>query len=455
MAAPFSTTSAINYNSNPPSDDGSQTPSNRVLWATQKTKLADPIKTAFDTSETNTSTAFGKVPGGAGITSVATDYTVLASDQGKLVRVTASGHVVTTPDATAVGAPFLFCLVNDSTGTITFTGSNPGVQQTVDGATSLTILPNVGYWVNTDGTNWFTYGQNFGQLVGSMMSYGAIVNGTIVESNTSNAVTFALKTLAGNDPSTSDPVLIAFRNATQTLGNYVFRSVTSATSLVISAGSTLGAPTGSVAFDISLVLFDDAGTIRIGAINLAGTGDSSIYPLAQSPTVASSTAEGGAGAADSSKTFYTGTAVTSKAYIPFAQARYTAGLSTAGNWNVDPKLQLYGPGVPIPRSLDAREIPYGPKAWVTWTMSGSTVTVQKSFNVTSVVRNSAGKFTITFTNAMTDAFYVPTIAVQGNDNMTAAISSATGPSTAALVISILLSGTPTDPSQVSVSIIGN
>ncbi len=352
MGNPFTSTSVINYNTNPPPDDGSQVSNNLIKWATQKSKLADPLKNAFDTHVAATATMVGKIPGGAGITSVNSDYTVAVTDQGKMVRVTATA-TITTPDCTSatIGSPFLFAVVNDSSVSITLTGNNPGVQQTIDGATSLTLLPNVGYWLTTDGTNWFTYGRNFGQLVGSMMSYGNIVNGTIVESNASNAVTFALKTLAGNDPSASDPVLCAFRNATQTTGNYVFRSVTAALSLVISSGSTLGAPTGSVAFDISIVLFDDAGTICMGAINLADD-----YSIIVVPTIASSTAEGGAGAADSSKTFYTGTAVTSKAYIPFAQARYTSGLSTAGSWNVDPKLQLYGPGAPFPP-------PRGPKVY--------------------------------------------------------------------------------------------
>lgn len=160
MGNPFTTTSVTNYNSNPPSDDGSQTAANRVQWSTQKTKLADPIKTAFDTSETATQTAFGKVIGGGGITTTAVDYTVSASDQGKFVNATAA-VTITTPDATVVGSPFVCAVVNDSSGDITLAGNNPGVQQTVDGANTVTIPAGAGVFLNTDGTNWFTAGQNF------------------------------------------------------------------------------------------------------------------------------------------------------------------------------------------------------------------------------------------------------------------------------------------------------
>jgi hypothetical protein len=160
MGSPFTVTSVSNYNSNPPSDDGAQTAANRVQWSTQKTKLTDPLKTAFDDSETETSTAFGRVLGGGGITTTAVDYTVSASDQGKFVKVTASGKTITTPDATVVGSPFVFAVLNNSSGNITLDGSG---SQTIDGVSSFTIPAGAGVLVNTDGTNWFTSGKNFFQ----------------------------------------------------------------------------------------------------------------------------------------------------------------------------------------------------------------------------------------------------------------------------------------------------
>lgn len=184
-----------------------------------------------------------------------------------------------------------------------------------------------------------------GLISGSLTSYGAIINGTISESHAASAVTFALKTLAGADPSVNDPVLVAFRNAAAGTGNYVYRTITTPVSVTISSGSTMGFSNGTPG-KLWLPLFDDAGTVRMGAINcLSGK---NIYPLGQMP-LASSTAEGGAGASDSAHVFYTGTAVTSKAYILLGYASYEAGLTTAGTWDASPtRIQLFGAGVPLP-----------------------------------------------------------------------------------------------------------
>lgn len=156
MADPYTPVSITGYNSNPPVDDGSQTEANRVKWSTIKTKITDPVKTRTDTMDTNIAAAFGKVD--SGVTSTAISYTVISTDQGKLVRATASGITITTPDATDVDSPFVFELLNDSSGDITLDGSG---SQTVDGDASVTVPAGTGARVRTDGSNWFTGGQNF------------------------------------------------------------------------------------------------------------------------------------------------------------------------------------------------------------------------------------------------------------------------------------------------------
>lgn len=182
-----------------------------------------------------------------------------------------------------------------------------------------------------------------------------IVNGTVVQTRVGNAETFAVKTLAGNDPSAADPVGFVFRDQVATTGGYIVRWVTAALSLTISSGSTTGAVNG-VPFRLWLVAFDDAGTVRLGAINclssVAGAGSgrdvTAIYPLAQFG-VASSTAEGGAGAADNAQTFYTGVAVAAKPYTPVSYSTWEAGLAAAGTWVTAPsRIQLFGRGVPLP-----------------------------------------------------------------------------------------------------------
>lgn len=179
---------------------------------------------------------------------------------------------------------------------------------------------------------------------------GGMVNGTITASVAASALTIALKTSAGTDPSATDVVKIPFRNVTASTGDYAVRSVTGALSLVISSGSTMGF-SNSTPGRLWIVAFDNGGTVALGAINcLSGT---NIYPL-QGWGIASTSAEGGAGGADSAHVIYTSSALTSKAYIPIAYLTWEAGgtLATAGTWNAAPtRIQLYGPGVALPGSI--------------------------------------------------------------------------------------------------------
>lgn len=158
MGAPYTSVTVASYNLNPPPDDGSQSPQNQVVWATTKTKLADPIKTAVEAVNTNIPLALAKLVGGGGITETSTDYEIQASNQGGLVVCDTASRTITTPDATDVDEPFVVAVVNTSSGSITLEGSGA---QTIDGATSITIPAGNGVNLHTDGTNWFTDGQNF------------------------------------------------------------------------------------------------------------------------------------------------------------------------------------------------------------------------------------------------------------------------------------------------------
>lgn len=147
-------------------------------------------------------------------------------------------------------------------------------------------------------------------------------NLTIVTSRSGNAETIALKTLSGTDPSATDPIRIGFAN---TSGGFDILEVTAATSFVWSSGSTGGA-LNATAFKMGIVAFNDGGTFRLGAV---------CRPSAlNDQSVQSSTAEGGAGAADTARTIYTGTAVTSKRMRVLGYLDYT--LATVGTWDTAP-----------------------------------------------------------------------------------------------------------------------
>lgn len=343
MAAPYATQAISGYNSNPPADDGSAVSANRVTWANNKSKLSDPLKTLAEAINSQLVTAFAKIIGGGGVTSISTDYAVQSTDQGKLVKATAS-LALTMADATTVTSPFVHAFLNISGSTITASGSGG---QTIDGNASITVPSGSGFLVFTDGSNWYTSGLQ-GTLVGKQLMYGDIINGTIAEANATNAVTYTLKTLAGGTPSSSDPVLICFRNSTVGTGNYVFRSVTSALSVTVSSGSTLGTA-NNVPARVWIGLLDNAGTVELFVINcLSG---SNVYGLGQFPII-TTTAEGGAGAADSAQVPYSTSARTSKAYVILGYAEYAAGLATAGSWNVSPtRIQLFSQGVPLPGTV--------------------------------------------------------------------------------------------------------
>jgi hypothetical protein len=175
--------------------------------------------------------------------------------------------------------------------------------------------------------------------------FGAAINVGLDASVSGNALTISLKGANGSDPSSTNPVLIPFRNATLTTGTPEWLSVTAATSIVISSGSTLGTA-NNVAFKFWVVGFNDGGTFRLGVINPSAT------TVLGADVIASSTAEGGAGAADAIDTFYTGTAVTSKAYCILGYVEYSSGLATAGTYASAPtKEQVIGTNILLPTKM--------------------------------------------------------------------------------------------------------
>lgn len=146
-----------------------------------------------------------------------------------------------------------------------------------------------------------------------------ISNCTITTSVAASALTIALKDKSGSDPSGGSACKIGFRNTTASTGTYTQVSTTSAVSLTISSGSTLGC-TNAVDCFVNVYAINNAGTVVLGAVN--GWLDESL--------VQSSTAEGGAGAADSAGVLYSTAAQTSKAVRFIGKIRIQE--ATAGTW---------------------------------------------------------------------------------------------------------------------------
>ena len=152
----------------------------------------------------------------------------------------------------------------------------------------------------------------------------------------SNALTVALKGADGNNASSTNVVTIGFRSATLTTGTPVIRTVTGALSIVLSAGSTLGFAANE-AGRIYIWAIDNAGTVELA---LSRTAD--IFPESNRVTT---TAEGGAGAADSATVMYSTTARSNVACRCIGYIEITTG-ATPGNWsNAPTQIQIMGPGV--------------------------------------------------------------------------------------------------------------
>lgn len=191
--------------------------------------------------------------------------------------------------------------------------------------TDLTLRSNVTDGVNIPGddgiqTYRVTASQLWDYIYGKMFSSSfELKNISIATSVASSALTVAIKTKAGSNASSTDKIQVGFRSATITSGVFVTREITSALSLVISSGSTLGQVNANPS-RIWVYLIDNAGTPELAV-------SSAWYP---EDALVSTTAEGGAGAADSRTTIYSASARTNVAIRLIGYIGNTQ--TTAGTW---------------------------------------------------------------------------------------------------------------------------
>lgn len=257
-----------------------------------------------------------------------------------------TGNINVTVNAT----PWVWEIYNNTTGAFTLTFK-------VTALTGVQIPQGARVHLYCDGTDV----QKVASITAAQMgASNTFINGTLLHTRSGNAETIAIKAVSGGDPSPSDPVYVIFRG--QSVSDPYFQpvAITAATSITISNGSTLGVAAAPLQFRIWIVGFNDGGTFRLGVINcITAPGSDAagnwpvtqMYPLSAFG-VASSTAEGGAGAADNSQAFYTGVAVTSKPYTVLGYSSWEAGLASNGVWASAPtRTQLFGPGVPLPGTV--------------------------------------------------------------------------------------------------------
>lgn len=148
-----------------------------------------------------------------------------------------------------------------------------------------------------------------------------LLNCGISASVASNALTAALKTKSGSDPSSGSPVSIAFRSSTLTSGQYTVVNATSATSVVVPDTATLGHGDASTHY------------VWVYALNNSGSIELAVSSSRFDEGLLHSTTAIGTGS-DSGGVLYSTTARTNAPIRLIG--RITSNQATAGTWATTP-----------------------------------------------------------------------------------------------------------------------
>lgn len=211
---------------------------------------------------------------------------------------------------------------------------------------------------------------------------------------------------------TLNPTNLDFRSATIGSGTVNTRTVSAAINVVISSGSTLGTSSG-VANRIAVLAIDNAGTVELAAVNADGG-----FHFDETQLI-STTAEGGAGAADGAATVYSTSA---RSNVPFRIVGYIESTqATAGTWATEPsKKQGAGGGASAKLVHHAPGDPpmFSVRAWGNMNGTG-TIALNASGNVASITDLGTGNYRVTFTTAMPHDDYG--VFIQAKDDGTARV----------------------------------
>jgi hypothetical protein len=252
-----------------------------------------------------------------------------------------SGTDITTPNSSLDWIP----IFNHTTGTIQKVNASELTSAVGSGVTS--IAGNSGAFTLAGGV---TNATNQIQLDGNYTG-NALANCTLAASVGSNLLTVALKDNAGNDPSSTSPCYINYRNVTATTGSTTLVSQTAALSINTNAtGATFGSA-NNTAFRLWIVAFNNAGTNVLAFYTASAPGANAGICKGIDETTAQ-TSVPVSGSATSIGQYYTpnGTTVTAKSIRILGYVEYNAsGLVTAGTYATSPNfIQTFGPGAKKP-----------------------------------------------------------------------------------------------------------
>jgi hypothetical protein len=311
------TTSTITSSTVDSSTIGATTPSTgafTTLSATGVTTLNNVVLPVIDNIKlgyTTTATAAGT-----------TTLTSASKNQQFFTGSTTQTILLPVTSTLALGLSYL--LVNNSTGVLTVQSSGANIITSIPPGASVrcTCILITG----TTAASW-----SFAFEGSSNIPYKQIP--TVTASVATNILTLGLT-----------PCLLDFRSSTASSGAATTRNITSAISLTVSNGSTLGTVNGILS-KLAILAIDNAGTVELAVVN------ANAYGFLDERILISTVAEGGTGTADSGTVIYSTTARTN---VPFRVVGYIESTqATAGAWATAPSNLSGLGGAIIPQPLPA------------------------------------------------------------------------------------------------------
>lgn len=196
------------------------------------------------------------------------------------------------------------------------------------------------------------------------------------------ALTINVTQSSGIAPTASAPVQVPFRSTTLATGTVTWSSITSALSLIIPSGATLGT-TNNIPYRVWIFLEANAGTPAIGVATCSNA--TTIFGCTAWESTLKTSISIGAGSGTGG-VLYATTGVALDAVRIVGYCDFATGQATAGVWtNNCSTLQLLGPGVKRPGEVVQTQ--YATHAATTTTTSATFVTtgLTASFTPTSAV----------------------------------------------------------------------
>jgi hypothetical protein len=383
MGTKYTTTTITGYNSSPPPDDGSTGSDNIVAWSGVKTKIGDPVKSAVESMDSKLATFVDVGP-----VAKTANYTTVAGDHLKTLECT-NTITVSLLDAGTAGAGYTVGIFNAGSGTVTVsrvTGAN-----TINGSASdITLAPKKGVTLRViaAATGYVTIDSASSDIASlARTDSGFIVgDGTnfVLESGATARTSMGLGSAAEKNTGTSGNNVPLLDGANTWSADQTIQS----TDAGAGAGPILALDRASAS---------PAANDFLGQLQFRGRSDTGanietggFVSRLIDPTNGSETANFEFRSRVSGSS---GSRLILRAGLYTASA--TGGDKGAGTINA---AAFYENGV----RMDVQGVA---KAWARVEASTGTVSVDDSFNVTSVTDNGVGDYTINFTTAFANANY--------------------------------------------------